>query len=560
LQVEKCDILCLGGGGAGITAAITAAEQGADVILVSKEPLGYGDTRISMGLMSCPGVVEGDDWQHFYKDLIKGGENLNDPELVHIMAEWAPYGLKLLESYGHLFERNKDGKFSKEVVFLLGGHSLPRTIGCPPGGGISMGNSLRAGAARAGIRVFEEVIACNLLFDDKRVTGAVCFDLCRGEVILFQSGAVVIATGGAGWLYYPHTDCNAGVTGDGYALAYEAGAELIDMEQVQFMPFALTYPASMCGVYVGEPSLAAPAGILRNSKGKIILEGLGTMTRAQVTNAMAVELSNGGGTEYGGLLLDLSPNLSSPEGRRMWKVRKERGQLESVRFAYGEDAYRWEKPWDVAPAAHYFMGGIKVNTSGQSSVPGLYAAGQVLGGIHGANRLGSVSLAELFVFGYLAGEAAARECKGQEFSFSKGNEEAVANITGLRGRKGSFKPIKLHRRLQKTMWENVGIVREERGLRAALREIEEIEEASKDLQITPQLSYNKDKLHTIELKHMLTVARLITESALIRQETRGAHLRLDFREKDEENWRRNIIILKNKNKMQFRTEVVKTDA
>ncbi|MDO9535351.1 MAG: FAD-binding protein [Bacillota bacterium] len=558
MRVESCDVLCLGGGGAGITAAVTAAEYGANVILVSKEPLGYGDTRISMGLTSFPGVVEGDSLELFYQDLLKGGEYLNDPELAWIMAEMNPFGVQLLESYGHLFQRNNKGLIGSDVAYLIGGHSLPRSIGCPPGGGISMGNALRAGAARSNIRVFEEVLASSLLCSGEHVAGAVCFDICRGEVFLIRAGAVIIATGGAGWLYYPHTDCNSGVNGDGYALAYNVGAKLIDMEQVQFMPFGLTHPASVCGVYVGEPSLAAPKGLIRNRNGEVILSGLGTMTRAQVTNAMAVELSRGGGTEYGGLLLDLEPNLALPEGRQMWNVRKERGQLNIVRFAYGEDAYRWKKPWDVTPTAHYFMGGIMVNTSGQSSVPGLYAAGQAMGGIHGANRLGSVSLAELFVFGYIAGKAAAKECIGQKpLDCSQGQEEAAGNIKSLSGRKGLYSPLVLQRRLQKTMWENVGIARVEKGLRTALKEIEEIEETCENLKIASQISYNRDIVHTIEIKHMLTVAKLITEAALMRCETRGAHLRLDFPEKDEKNWRRNIIVFKENNNFKIQSEAVK---
>jgi succinate dehydrogenase/fumarate reductase flavoprotein subunit len=508
-----------------------------------------------MGMMVFPGVVYGDSIERFYHDLLEGGEYLNNVDLARLMAEKAPDALYILERYGHLFTRDKEGKISDRVVYSTGGHSLPRTLSCPPGGGIAIGNSLRAGAARSSIRIFEEVFACSLLYDGKRVTGAVCYDLPRGEVILFRAAAVIIATGGAGWLYYPHTDCTAGTTGDGFALAWEVGAELIDMEQVQFIPFGLTHPLSMCGVFVGEPSLAAPAGVLRNSRGKIILEELGGMTRAQVTRAIAEELNRGGGTVYGGLLLDLRPNLALPEGRRLWEARRKRGQLEAIRLAYGEAAYRWEEPWDIAPTAHYFMGGIKVDISGKSSIPGLYAAGQALGGLHGANRLGSVSLAELFVFGFVAGETAARECKDYNLpDISAESEEAIYTISRLRGQRGSFLPLKLQRRLQKTMWENVGIVREEQGLGTALKEIREIEEASGDMMISPQLQYNKDLLHALELKQMLIVARLVTEAALLRQETRGAHFRLDFPQKDEENWRRNVVLYKKGNSLQVRTE------
>ncbi|MDO9535669.1 MAG: FAD-binding protein [Bacillota bacterium] len=319
------------------------------------------------------------------------------------------------------------------------------------------------------------------------------------------------------------------------------------------MEQGLTHPASMCGVFVGESNLAAPAGVLRNNRGDIILEKMDNLTRAALTNAMAKEISQGGGTRYGGLLLDLRPNISSEEGMGMWRARMKRGQFDAVRLAYGEAAFRWEEPWDVAPA-HYFMGGVKVNTSGESSVRGLYAAGQAMGGIHGGNRLGSVSLAELFVFGFAAGEAAARESKSRvPLHFSR---EKFDNITGLIGRKGSFSPLKLQRRLQKTMWERVGITRHEADLQVALKEIEEVRKDFADVNISPHKLYNRDIWHALELQHMLTAAELITRSALLRQETRGAHFRLDFPHKDEENWRRNIVVFKEEDKMKIYTEAV----
>ncbi len=560
MEILTCHVLCVGGGGAGITAAITAAEQGVDVILASKEPLGYGDTKASMGMMVCPGIEKDDGPGNFYRDMIEGGELLNDARLAHMMAEQATEALQVLEGYGHLFLRDDEGKLSSKVVYATGGHSRRRTIGCPPGGGIAIGNSLRGAVARAGVKVLEEIVVASLLMNESRVTGAVCYDLPRGEVLLIQAGAVVLATGGGGWLYYPHSDCTPGTTGDGFSLAYEAGAELVDMEQVQFIPFGLTHPSAMCGVFVGEPNLAAPAGVLRNRNGEIILENISTMTRAAVTRVMAKELSRGGGTEHGGLLLDLRPNLTSEKGRQLWEVRRKRGQMEVVRLAYGDAAYRWEEPWDVAPTAHYFMGGIKIDHRGRSTAPGLYAAGQVVGGIHGGNRLGSVSLAELFVFGQAAARSAVNDCKGVRFSGFKHADcrrEEVELLHSLPGKKGGIPPLRLQRAMQQVMWDKVGLARDKKGLVQALSEIKRIEEAWPQVAVSEQKNYNQEALHAIELRHMLVTAKMVIRSALLREETRGGHLRLDFPGRDDENWCRNIILHKGNGGLEARTEVVR---
>ncbi|MBC7104690.1 MAG: FAD-binding protein, partial [Firmicutes bacterium] len=223
---------------------------------------------------------------------------------------------------------------------------------------------------------------------------------------------MVLATGGAGWLYYPHTDCLRGATGDGMALAYAAGAELVDMEMVQFIPFAIVHPPSFCGILIGEPSVAGPHGVLLDGQGRLLLENVRRQTRAAVTRVMAEALAAGRGTERGALLLDMSGNLKSREGREHLAYLKRRGRLEAVRRAYGDKAYKGEEPWEVLPSAHYFIGGLRVDPWGATNLPGLYAAGQAAGGVHGANRLGSVSLAELFVFGRRAGLAAARFALG----------------------------------------------------------------------------------------------------------------------------------------------------
>ncbi|MCL4517326.1 MAG: FAD-binding protein [Firmicutes bacterium] len=564
------DVVCIGGGGAGITAAVAAAARGAKVAVIAKEPAGYGDTRISMGNMVFPGLADGDSAEGFLSDLRKSGEGLEDPLLARIMAEGAPLATAILEEYGHIFTRDEEGRLSAKVLGRTGGHSFARTVTSGPAGGVPIGQVLRAAAARAGVTVFEETVACRITTESRRVTGVVCFDLPGGTSFFVPAAAVVIATGGIGSLYYPHTDCARGATGDGFALAYEAGAELVDMEQVQFIPFAFTHPGAFLGLYCGEPALAGPAGVLRNRDGKMILEGVSRLNRAEVVRAMARELVGGGGTGYGGLLLDLGPNLALPGGRDLWRAMRDRGQLDLVRKAYGEAACRWEEPWDVAPTAHYLMGGIKVDASCESTLPGLFAAGQAMGGVHGGNRLGSVSLAELFVFGRIAGEAAAERAAERTVERAAGFDRTARpdragvglNPAGLNlqsagkgiGAPGRYSPMALQRELQKMMWEEAGIARRAAGLENALQALAGIEKKLDDLCIPPGSVYNTGVLDAIELRFMRITGRLIAVSALLRKESRGAHFRLDFPECDDRHGRKRIVLWQEEGWMRFREE------
>jgi fumarate reductase (CoM/CoB) subunit A len=340
-------------------------------------------------------------------------------------------------------------------------------------------------------------------------------------------------------------------------LAYEIGAELTDMEQIQFVPFALTHPSSMCGICISDPGIAGPAGVLKNNKGQIVLDHINTMTRAEVARVMALQLRSNAGTEHGGLLLDLSPNLGLDIGRKLWERRNKLGQLNMIRTAYGERAYRWEEPWDVAPTAHYTIGGIKVNALTQSAVPGLYAVGQAMGGIFGADRLGAVSLAELFVFGEIAGKAAAEQAHETEMPNVLEVMLVAYELSELIGRKGKIPPLVLKRRLQKVMWEKVGIAREKKELQEALVEIVSIGQEANEINISPIKAFNREVVHAIELKHMLQCAIIVIQSALTRQETRGAHLRLDYPERDNENWKCNIVLKQSDGKLDIWREGVK---
>jgi len=513
------------------------------VIIVSKEPLGYGDTRISLGAMSTsPDPTLGDSDETFVEDMIRGGEHLNDPKLVRALVGDAMGATITFEGFGHVFSRDREGVLERDPV-PHGGHRGRRTI-ASPGVGVSMGQVMRAAVARADIEVLEETICSELLVREGEVVGAAALGTMKGVPIVLLAKSTVVAAGGAGYLYFPHTDCMPAVIGDSFGLGLRAGAELVDMEQVQFLPFGITHPPSMLGIPCGEPVLAGPSGRLLNNKGDVVLESIMTMTRAQVARIIMEEIRKGGATEHGGLLFDLEPNLRHPDGEFFVEmVRKlARPFLEGVRKAYGKEAYDFKVPWDVLPTAHYNMGGIKTDEWCRSRVKGLYACGQAQGGVMGGNRLGSTSLTEIFVFGKRAGRTAAREAEGRRPADETVAREAIDRLRSLPGSRGSHRPIEVKRRLQKLMWEKVGPLREADGLKEALEGIESIKEQARDLRITDFGQWNQEITDAIELPHMLDAAQAIAVSALERCESRGAHVRSDFPNRDDEHPVENMVV------------------
>jgi succinate dehydrogenase/fumarate reductase flavoprotein subunit len=365
-----------------------------------------------------------------------------------------------------------------------------------------------------------------------------------GEPVALLAKSTIIAAGGAGSLYYPHTDCMPSVTGDGYGLALGAGAELVDMEQVQYLPFGITHPSSMLGIPCGEPVMAGPHGRLLNSRGEVVLENIMPMTRAQVARVIAEEIQRGGATEHGGLLLDLHPNVEGPQGERYARMMKKLGSgfLAPVRRAYGRKAAELEEPWDVLPTTHYNMGGVKTDEWCRSRVGALYACGQAQGGVMGGNRLGSTSLTEIFVFGRRAGRTAAREAAGRDFADERTTREPLERLRSLPGSRGSRRPIQLKRALQSMMWERVGPLRDAAGLDHALEEIQALRQQAGSLQISELRRCNSELLEAVELPHMLAAAQAIVVSALGRNESRGAHVRSDFPQYDDAEPLNNMVV------------------
>jgi succinate dehydrogenase/fumarate reductase flavoprotein subunit len=543
MEVRKADVLVIGSGGAGVMAAVEAERAGASVIIVSKEPLGYGDTRISLGAMSTsPDASLGDSEEDFVEDLIRGGEHLNDPKLVRALVGDAMGATLTFEGFGHLFSRAPEGVLERDPV-PHGGHRGRRTL-ASPGVGVSMAQVLRAAVARADMEVLEETICSELLVREGEVVGAAALRTMTGAPIALLAKSTVVAAGGAGYLYYPHTDCMPAVIGDSFGFGLRAGAELVDMEQVQFLPFGITHPPSMLGIPCGEPVLAGPFGRLLNSKGDVVLENIMTMTRAQVARVIVEEIRKGGATEHGGLLFDLEPNLQNRNGEFFVEmVRKlARPFLEAVQKAYGKEAYDFKVPWDVLPTAHYSMGGIKTDEWCRSRVKGLYACGQAQGGVMGGNRLGSTSLTEIFVFGKRAGRTAAKEAKDRTPAEETLARDATDKLRSLPVSKGCHRPIEVKRRLQKLMWEKVGPLREGDGLKEALEGIESIREQARDLCVTDSSRCSREVTDAIELPHMLNAAQAIAFSALERCESRGAHVRSDFPNRDDEHPVQNMVV------------------
>ncbi|MBI2874527.1 MAG: FAD-binding protein [Firmicutes bacterium] len=544
LTEHHYDVVCIGGGAAGLVASLEATAEGASVALVSKEPAGGGNTRLSGGGIAMDGEPE-----VFARDVLSSGEGLSEPALVKVVTEDSLPAALLLERLGLVYNKRED----RIILGIRAGHGRPRT-GHLPNDGVTLGRTLREAVIRQGLDLYDEMLAFDLLVPEGVMEGILCHDLITGEYHLFHASAVILATGGAGCLFYPQTDNARGVCGDGLALALKAGVGLIDLEQIQFLPFAITKPSSARGVYCGEPSVVGgPRGILRNGDGKPLLDMLNRRTRAEVAGVMWREMSHGRPGPRGGLILDLRDNLEPrPDNDAPWDSTRVNIILKTL---LGGDCYRGEQPYEVAPTAHYFMGGIKSGTSGETRVPGLFVAGEAMGGIHGANRLAGVALTETAVFGSRAGKAAATYAAGREGDSPQGRDpvfaspsdrpaarfsgrtgglvaEKLAELAAVAERRGTVPPVSIHRALGKILWDKIAGLRTEAGCESVLTEIAWLRKRLQEVRIPDTGPFNRPLWDYLEAEMMLPVAEAITLCARERRESRGAHLREDYPDPD----------------------------
>ncbi|MBR3155486.1 MAG: fumarate reductase subunit A [Methanobrevibacter sp.] len=542
IKTISTDVLIIGSGGAGSRAAIEVDDAGIKAIIVSK----------GLSFRSgCTGMAEGgynavfktvdkdDSIDAHFNDTLKGGSYLNDKKLVEILVSESPKRLVDLENYGALFDRQESGEIDQRP---FGGQSFRRTCYQGDRTGAELLNALKEEIIRRDIECIDEVMITSLVTDGNQVIGATGLNLKDSSLIYFKAKATILASGGAGQLY-PVTSNTFQKNGDGYAISYRAGANLVDMEQVQFHPTGMVAPESKKGVLVTE-AVRAEGGKLINSEGERFMskyapEKMELATRDVVARSIYQEIIEGRGTENGGVYLDIS-HLDDDYIDEKLETMVLQFENVGVDIKHG--------PIEVAPTAHHFMGGLKINTDASSSLDNLFGAGEVCGGVHGANRLGGNALADTQVFGKIAGVSASKAAKESEL---KSNNEMVleeaSRIEGLI-KKGSIKPKEFKNRIKNLMWEKVAIVREEKTLNEALGELLEMQKELVNLDVSDKKQYNTDLVTALEVINMVEICILTVKSAIIRRESRGAHFRSDFPETNDE-WKKSIII--NKNKIEF---------
>jgi len=568
------DVLVIGAGGAGLRAAIEASATGAKVGLVCKSLLGKAHTVMAEGGIAAAlaNVDERDNWRVHFADTMRGGQFLNNARMVEIHAQESPARVRELEAWGALFDRTEDGRILQRH---FGGHRYPRLAHVGDRTGLEMIRTLQDRGIHRGIDVHMECTVVKLLKDGERVVGAFGYERERGRFVVFKANAVVLATGGIGRAY-EITSNSWEYTGDGHALAYEAGAELIDMEFVQFHPTGMVWPPSVAGILVTE-GVRGEGGVLRNSQGRRFMfddipeayrqqtadneeEGWRytqgdknarrppeLLTRDHVARCIVREIREGRGSPHGGVYLDIAwirerlPNAAEHIRRKL------PGMCHQFKELAGIDITR--EAMEVGPTTHYMMGGVRVDAATQmSSVLGLFAAGECGAGLHGANRLGGNSLSDLLVFGQRAGAYAAAFAREHpagsidDDEVEKSAHHALAAFDAALRSGAKESPYEIQSGLQKSMQELVGIVRTGAQMEQALERIAALRERASRVAVGGNREYNPGWHTALDLQSLLVVAEAITRAALERRESRGAHFREDCLAKDEALGRSNVVI------------------
>ena len=563
-ETQEYDVLVIGAGGAGLRAAVEASAQGARTALVCKSLLGKAHTVMAEGGMAAAmgNVWSEDSWQIHFRDTMRGGKMLNNWRMAQIHAQESPDRVAELEEWGALFDRTPDGRISQRD---FGGHRYARLAHVGDRTGLEMIRTLQQHAVHQGLDVYQECTVNRLVKDGDRVSGAVAYWRESGRPVLFRARAVVLATGGLGKIWSITSNSWEG-TGDGHALAMYAGAEMIDMECVQFHPTGMVWPPSVRGILVTE-GVRGDGGTLRNSTGKrFMFEYIPPMfaaetadteaeadrwyndktvrrtpdllPRDEVARAINAEVKAGRGSPHGGVFLDIATRRDAAYiQRRLPSMYHQFKQLAGVDIT--------SEQMEVGPTAHYAMGGVRVEPeTSASSVTGLFAAGEVAGGMHGSNRLGGNSLSDLVVFGRRAGLGAAEYAAGLDELPAVDSSEVDAGFERIRAPfegDGKENPYTLHKTLQDCMQLNVGIIRTESEMLQALDDIAELKERAANVTVEGNVQYNPGWHLALDLEHLLTVAEAITKGALERKESRGGHTREDYPGPSEEFGKVNVV-------------------
>jgi succinate dehydrogenase flavoprotein subunit len=552
-ETHEHDVLIIGAGGAGLRAAIEALAQGASVGVVCKSLLGKAHTVMAEGGIAAAmaNVDRADDWRTHFRDTMRGGKFLNNWRMAQLHAQEAPERIRELEQWGALFDRTSDGQILQRA---FGGHTYKRLCHVGDRTGLEMIRTLQDRGVSLGIDVYMECAVTRLLQDGDRVVGAFGYWREQGRFVVFKAKSVVLATGGIGKIY-KITSNSWEYTADGMALAYHAGAELKDLEFVQFHPTGMVWPPGVQGILVTE-AVRGEGGILRNKLGERFMEKydpkrMELSTRDVVARAIYTEVREGRGSEHGGAFLDISQKPAEYVKKKLPSMYHQFLELADVDITKG--------PMEVGPTCHYVMGGVRVDPeTAAATIPGLYAAGEVAAGLHGANRLGGNSLSDLLVFGRRAGAAAAQYAKKigpvkiDQAQIDEAEREMLAPFQNGNGES----PYQIHRDLQDTMQKLVGIFRNEGDLREALDELEKLKERALHMHVEGSRLFNPGWHLSYDLKSMLAISEAVTRSALARRESRGAHSRIDYPSLDATWGQQNNVISLQRGAMALRQEPV----
>ena len=552
-ETREHDVLIIGAGGAGLRASLEALAQGASVGVVCKSLLGKAHTVMAEGGIAAAmcNVDTADDWKTHFRDTMRGGKLLNNWRMAQLHALESPDRVRELEQWGALFDRTEKGDILQRA---FGGHTFKRLCHVGDRTGLEMIRTLQDRGVQQGIDVYMECTVTRLLTDGGRIAGAFAYWRETGRLIVFKAKSIVIATGGIGKAWRV-TSNSWEYTGDGMALAYEAGAELMDMEFVQFHPTGMVWPPGVQGILVTE-AVRGEGGVLRNKLGERFMEKydpkrMELSTRDVVARSIYTEVKEGRGTEHGGAYLDISQKPAEYVKKKLPSMYHQFKELADVDITKG--------PMEVGPTCHYVMGGIRVDAeTAESTVPGLFAAGEAAAGLHGANRLGGNSLSDLLVFGRRAGLAAAQHAKRASAPSIDNSqiESAEKELLAPFSNSGTESPYAVHRDLQEAMQNLVGIFRTQEDLQKALVELEKLKARAANAGVEGSRLFNPGWHLFYDLKSMLTVSEAVAHSALARRESRGAHSRIDYPKLDTVWEKKHNIIVKETGAMKRRESPV----